>query len=104
MINWLTDFGVSRFVSLLIAAVYLSLVLFVPGPSSIQARLGLTLLIGGYLVLPLLCIWFGEEMGNYVGTFPGPAINRPTPGCLVTVAGWILLFFPVIVVLIRVIQ
>ena len=27
----------------------------------------------------------GDEMGNYTGTLPGPAINEATPGCLVKV-------------------
>jgi hypothetical protein len=53
--------------------------------------------------LPLdtdLFIWFSDEMGNYTGTLPGPAINKTTPGCLVKVAGWVLLFFPIILLLI----
>lgn len=100
MFTWLTNFGISRFLSLVIAAGYLGIVLFTPGSSSSQPRLGLFLITVGYLVIPLLCIWFGDEMGDYLGTLPGPAINRRTPGCLVRVAGWILLLFPVIALLI----
>ena len=100
MFTWLTNFGVSRFFSLIIAAGYLSIVLFMPGAGSIQSRLGAVLILGGYLLLPLLCIWFGDRMGDYIGTLPGPAINKPTPGCLVIIAGWILLLFPVIALLI----
>lgn len=100
LLTWLTNFGISRFFSLVVAAGYLSIILFAPGAESIQSRLGLLLITAGYLVLPLVCIWFGEEIGNYMGTFPGPAINRRTPGCLVSGAGWVLLLFPVIVVLI----
>ena len=100
LFTWINNFGISRFLSLVIAAGYLSIILFAPGAESIRSRVGLLLITVGYLVLPLACIWFGEEMGNYMGTFPGPAINRRTPGCLVSGAGWVLLLFPVIVVLI----
>lgn len=104
MFTWLTNFGVSRFVSLVIAAGYLGIVVFMPGRGSIPSRLGLVLITGGYLLVPLLCIWFGDEMGDYIGNLPGPAINKPTPGCLVRVAGWTLLFFPVIALLIMAYQ
>jgi hypothetical protein len=63
-------------------------------------RLGAVLAVAAYLIIPLLCIWFGDEMGNYLGTLPGPAINKQTPGCLVRIGGWVLLFFPVIIWLI----
>ena len=104
MYDWLKSFGVSRFFSLVIAAAYLSIVLFMPGHRSIPGRIGAVLAVAGYLLLPLLCIWFGDQMGNYTGTLPGPAINKPTPGCLVTIGGWVLLLLPVIILLIGVIQ
>lgn len=55
--------------------------------------------IAGYFLLPLACIWYGDEMGDYVGTFPGPAINRRTPGWMVKSGGWFLLLLPAIIVL-----
>ena len=100
MFDWLTRFGVSRFFSLLIAAGYLSIVLFMPGAPSIPSRLGFALVVAGYLLIPLLCIWFGDEMGNYIGALPGPGINKSTPGCLVTVGGWVLLLLPIVLFLI----
>jgi hypothetical protein len=100
MFRWLTNFGASRVVSLLIAAGYLSFFLFAPGPISTERRIGTVLGIAGYLLIPVLCIWFGDEMGNYTGTLPGPAINKATPGCLVKIAGWVLLFLPIILLLI----
>lgn len=100
MFSWLTNFGAARFFSLVIAAGYLSVVLFMPGNRSIPGRLGMVLAVAACLLIPLLCIWFGDEMGNYVGTLPGPAINKPTPGCLVRFGGWVLLLFPVILLLI----
>jgi hypothetical protein len=100
MFGWLTNFGASRLFSLGIAAAYLSLFLFAPGQISTQRRIGTVLAVAGYLLIPLACIWFGDEMGNYTGTLPGPGINKATPGCLVKVAGWVLLFFPIILFLI----
>jgi hypothetical protein len=100
MFRWLTNFGASRVFSLVIAAGYLSFFLFAPGQISAERRIGTVLAVAGYLLIPLLCIWFGDEMGNYTGALPGPAINKATPGCLVKVAGWVLLFFPIIVLLI----
>jgi len=98
MFGWLTNFGVGRFFSLVIAAGYLSVVIFMPGHKSITGRIGIVLSVSGYLLIPLLCIWFGDEMGGYIGKLPGP--NKPTPGCLVRVGGWFLLFLPVILLLI----
>ena len=80
------------------------MVLFLPEYRSMPARLGAALGLAIYLLLPLLCIWFGDEMGNYIGSLPGPAINKPTPGCFVRIGGWVLLLFPVIVVVIAAIQ
>ncbi len=100
MFGWLTNFGASRVFSLMIAAGYLSFLLFAPGHISTERRIGTVLAVAGYLLIPLLCIWFGDEMGNYTGTLPGPAINKTTPGCFIKVAGWVLLFFPIIVLLI----
>ena len=100
MFDWLRNIGASRFISLVIAAGYLSIVLLTPGHISFPGRIGAVLAVAAYLLLPLLCIWFGDEMGGYIGTLPGPAINKSTPGCLVRVGGWVLLFFPVIVLLI----
>ena len=84
----------------MIAAGYLLVLLFMPRSGSIPGKLGILLAVAAYLLLPLLCIWFGDEMGNYTGTLPGPAINKPTPGCLVRIGGWVLLLLPVIVLLI----
>lgn len=50
-----------------------------------------------FLILPLACIWFGDEMGSYTGIGMGRgAITSPTPGWLVAAGGWLLLLMPVI--------
>jgi hypothetical protein len=52
----------------------------------------------GFLLLPLACIWFGDQMGKYTGfsSIGQPYINKESPGCLVTLVGWILLLLPVL--------
>ena len=50
------------------------------------------------VLLPLACVWFGDELGNYVGTVPGPAITKRSPGRLVKLGGWILYLVPAVVV------
>jgi hypothetical protein len=61
------------------------------------AEVGLKVLL--FLVLPLACIWFGDEMGDYMGTLPisGGGITNPTPSWLVRAGGWLLLLLPIII-------
>jgi hypothetical protein len=94
MPEWIT----SRRLSLLILLIYLTLFTFAAlgrPPGEVFGRL---LMIFGYFILPLACIWYGDEMGDYVGTLPGPAINRRTPGWMVKLGGWFLLLLPAIIV------
>lgn len=63
---------------------------------------GTLLIMAGYFLLPLACIWYGDEMGEYIGTLPGPAINRTTPGWMVKIGGWFLLFLPAVLAFIAV--
>jgi len=56
---------------------------------------------GIFLILPLTCIWFSEEMGNYSGRLMRGGPMTHTPGCLVAAMGWLLLFLPVIIGLIN---
>lgn len=52
-----------------------------------------------YLILPLACIWFSKEMGNYTGfsTIMGPRINRTSSGFAVSFMGWLLLLLPIVI-------
>ena len=99
MLTWITNFGTARSLSLVIAAAYfvIPLLAVVGKQGSLKELLVIVLAAAGYLVMPLLCIWFGDEMGGYMGALPGPAINKPTPGCLVKLGGWFLLFLPAII-------
>lgn len=90
----------SRRLSLLIVLAYAAVVFVGASQRSAIAAVGAVLATLMYFLLPLACIWFGDEMGDYIGTVPGPAINRRSPGWMVKVGGWFFLFLPIIVVFI----
>ncbi len=46
------------------------------------------------LLLPLGCIWFGEELGGYIGPAGNAYISRTTPGVFVQILGWLFLLMP----------
>lgn len=50
-----------------------------------------------YLILPLACIWFSEEMGSFTGIMRGHLVTSTSPGCAVAFMGWVLLLLPAIV-------
>jgi len=95
MFNFIT----SRSLSLLVVLAYAAFALFGGSHRSATAAVGAVLLTLVYMLMPLACIWFGEEMGDYIGSLPGPAINRRTPGWMVKIGGWFLLLLPVIIFL-----
>ena len=95
MPDWIRSLLSSRTLSLLIAIAYLVIAcLSAQSAAKVFASL---LIVGGALLLPLACIWFADEMGEYVGVLPGPAINHKSPAWMVKVGGWLLLLLPVIV-------
>ena len=96
MFNFIT----SRRLSLLIVLGYGTLVLIAGLVSNRSAKqtVGTLLVTMMYFVLPLACIWFEDEMGDYMGRLPGPGINRRSPGWMVRFAGWFLLLLPVVIV------
>ena len=52
-------------------------------------------------IFALGCIWWGEDMGSYLGPIGGigsRVINQQSPGCLVKFCGWILLLLPTIMI------
>ena len=91
------EFPIGRVLSLIIAVVYL-----VVGGFSATSKgklLGALLIVGVWVLLPLACIWFGDELGEYIGAFPGPGINRKSPAWMVKAGGWVLLLLPAIIFL-----
>ena len=86
---------ISRILSAIISLAYLAIAYFAGGG-------GAALRCGIFLVLPLACIWFSEEMGSFTGVMRGQAITSTTPGCLVAFGGWLFLCLPLVIALIRV--
>jgi hypothetical protein len=59
------------------------------------------------LIMPLAMIWFGEEIGDYVGGFHRigkPYITKRSPGSLVSLFGWALLLAPVVIIILRLLR
>ena len=82
----------NKILSLLVSLVSLAVAL-------IWGEAGDWLLFIGYLVMPLGCIWFSEEVGGFTGIgAKGIHISTKTPGILILIIGWVLLFMPVITV------
>jgi hypothetical protein len=81
-----------RVLSLIVALGYV--VLGMLAADSVVGAIGHGVFVCAVLVLPLACIWFADEIGDYVGWLPGPSINKRTPGAFVKVGGWILLLLP----------
>jgi len=95
--SWLLEVEWQRRLSLAIAVVYVVISLLVSHPKSLSEALTNILVKFLSLLLPLACIWFGDEMGDYVGMLAIPAITKPSPGGLVRLGGWFLLFMRLII-------
>lgn len=77
----------AKILSLIISFVYL-LIAYISGGGEFLLK---TFAI---LLLPLACIWFGDEIGTYMGWVGGESITKITsesPGWLVRSMGWFLL-------------
>ena len=84
-------FNISRALSLVIAFIYLGIASYF---ALSAAKLFASLLItSGALLLPLACIWYGDELGEYVDAVN---ITRKSPGWMLKVGGWVLLLLPAI--------
>ena len=96
MPDWVSNFGLSRRLSLLVAIGYLVIGFLIAQPKSARDVLVVLLRIAMLVVFPLLCIWFSEEFGDYVGSLPGPGISKRSPAWMVKLGGWFLLLLPLI--------
>jgi len=85
----------ARIISLIIACIYIIMAFFV-------GETGFWIYVLGYLILPLACIWFGDEMGGYTGFWRGIPL-RQTPGGFIRFMGWVLLLLPTVIGIILVI-
>ena len=53
------------------------------------------LIMLAFLMLPLICIWFGDELGDFTGLGPHLIyISNSSPGISIRIIGWVLLLMP----------
>jgi len=52
----------------------------------------------------LACIWFGKEIGRYIGLAAFRPITKETPGPFVVLGGWLLLLWPAIMEILKIIK
>ncbi|HWB61779.1 MAG TPA: hypothetical protein VG733_20010 [Chthoniobacteraceae bacterium] len=81
--NW------NRILSGLLAAIYI-----VAAFAEANAAVGCVAVIS--VILPLACIWFGDQMGGFLGQSGSGLITERSPGVLVCIFGWLLLLAPMI--------
>ena len=94
MPDWFPNILSSRALSLVVAFIYLGISAYA---ERLDGRLVVHLfLVAVALLFPLACIWFPDELGEYYGSLPGPAITRVSPGWMVKLGGWLLLLLPAI--------
>ncbi len=78
----------NRASSLIVAIAYL-LFFFIDGSE------GTWPIMLAFLMLPLMCIWFGAELGDFTGLGPHLIyISNSSPGILIRIIGWVLLLMP----------
>ena len=99
MPDWFPNILSARALSLVVALIYLGITIyFALRDGTVITELCLKWAVA--LAFPLACIWFPDEMGDMLGTFPGPGITRTTPGWMVKLGGWVLLLMPAILYLV----
>jgi len=85
----------NRILSGLLAGAYLVIAFIAGGIAA-----SLKMMIG--IIMPLACIWFGDEMGQYRGTIRLQAMTCSTPGYLVRAGGWLILLLPIIIAIVMI--
>lgn len=79
--------GWNRLLSVLVAVSYLGLI-------GCNWGFGAVLRAVAAVVLPLACIWFGDELGSLTGIRFGlfrPVVTEASPGSVVRLVGWMVL-------------
>jgi len=85
----------SRILSLVVIIIYL-FTAYIFGGGELFLRTFL------FVLLPFVCIWFGDEMGEITGVSGmriGSIITEKSPGNMVVFMGWVLLLLPIIILL-----
>ena len=88
LLDWIKD-NKGKTIAILISCFYLIAALLI----------GKWLEMALFLIFPLACIFFSDAMGSYTGMSglgARPWITKTTPGCFVAFAGWLLLLFPLV--------
>lgn len=60
----------------------------------------ISLYVFGFSCFPLIFIWFGDLLGEYTTGLVGHPVSQITsksPGWMVKMCGWILLFLPLVI-------
>ena len=83
---------VDRLISLILAAVYLTLA---AATGDVRTTFGVIF----WVVLALALIWFGDELGEYMGLMRGSLVTAQSPGWLVRFFGWLFLLAPLAYIL-----
>jgi hypothetical protein len=75
---------INRGLSLLVYSAYLAAAYaHAGGEAMLKVTMG--------LLLPMVCIWFPEPLGEYSGTIRGQTMTSSTPAFLVCAGGWLIL-------------
>jgi hypothetical protein len=77
-----------RTISAVVALGLIVLVVFASELKNIREVILTILMAGAVLLLPVLCIWFADDMGEYAGNLFAPDLAKPVPGIAIRVAGW----------------
>jgi len=77
---------ISRIASLVVGAIYLMAAVVIVGESA-QRLIPCVAAV----LLPLPFIWFPDALGDFAVPVAIGYINRPTPGVMMAVTGWIVL-------------
>lgn len=88
-----------RSLSALVAIGFVAVIVFGSHPGNFRQALLIILIASAALLLPLACIWFADDMGEYAGNLFAPGLAKPTPGVAIRVAGWFLLVVQFVVLL-----
>jgi uncharacterized membrane protein YoaT (DUF817 family) len=78
-----------KLITLIIAGVYIL-------PLALTGHWELGWRVLTFLIFPLACIWFAEDIGNYTGNLTMPPVTQRTPAIFIKIGGWVLLLLPVI--------
>ena len=83
----------------MVAIGFVALIAFGSQPRNFGQGFIIILVACAALLLPLACIWFADDMGEYAGNLFAPGLAKPTPGVAIRVAGWFLLIVQFVVLL-----